>query len=117
MHEVAIVAAIEIKIVNRAVPPRSEFPYSQSFQGSSKLLVCSGEINFLRAEIFPLGFPAQKSHEVCCVYVCQAPSLEEGLGDLGSGAERRNKLQKKHPDPSTEFAITVEMKMENRLDQ
>lgn len=30
--------------------------YSESFQGSSKLLVCSGEICFLRAEIFPLGF-------------------------------------------------------------
>lgn len=35
---------------------QEQIPYSESFLGSSKLWVYSGEIWFLRAEIFPVGF-------------------------------------------------------------
>lgn len=61
----------------------------------------------MRAEIFPLGVPVQRSNALCCVYVYKAPSLEEGLGDQESGAERGNLLQEKHPDPSTDYAMTL----------
>lgn len=35
---------------------QEQIPYSESFLGLSELWVCSGEIWFLRAQIFPMGF-------------------------------------------------------------
>lgn len=65
--------------------------------------------------MFPLGVPVQKSNALYCVCAYNAPSLEEGLGDQESGAERGNLLQKKHPDFGTNSAVNTEMG--NRLDQ